>query len=133
VPIKKADFLRSRLLKKGDRLILPTLRAGVAEVGLRTKLWWELGQALTRIHLDAVISSTTGVGGLESSVVSRAMEGDELIEAVTDTLKGAASAVNETVGPTSFAAVGVCLADDLLRDLDHSVEDVTESAAKFPR
>ena len=86
-----------RLWKSSEENLLPLLGTRVAEVGLETKLRWELGKSVTRIHLDTVISTTTSVGWLEGSVESRAVEGDELIKAVADALEGAAGSIDNTV------------------------------------
>ncbi len=103
----------------------------MAEVGLGTKLRWELGETITGVHFDTVVSTAASVRWFEGSVESRAMEGDELIEAITDTLEGAAGAVNNTVRPASFAAVNSGFANDLLWDFNNSIEDVGDRAAKF--
>ena len=101
------------------------------EVGLGTKLGRELGETVARIHLDTVISSTTGVGRLESSVESGAMEGNKLVETIPNALEGAAGSIDNSVRPTNLAAFGIGFADDLLGNLNHSVEDVADSAAEF--
>lgn len=62
----------------------------MAEVGLETELGRELGESVTRIHLDTVISTAAGVGRLEGAVISWAVEGHEFVETVADTLEGAA-------------------------------------------
>ena len=56
----------------------------MAEVALKSKLWWEFGKPLTRIHFDPVVSTAAGVGWLESSMVDGAVECHELINAVAD-------------------------------------------------
>lgn len=132
---RKNRLPRKTALKKNQfrKATLPALCARVVEVGLSTKLGWELGETIARIHLDPVISTTTSVGWLESSVESRAMEGHEFVETVADTLEGAAGAIDNSVGPTDLVASGVGLANDLLGDLDHSVEDVADSTSEFTR
>ncbi len=107
--------------------------SGVAEVGLSTKLGWEFGEPIARIHLDTVISTTTCVGWLESSVESGAVEGDELIEAITNTLECASGAIDDTVGESGNVTLGVGLANHLLGNFDNAIEDVTNGAAKFAR
>jgi hypothetical protein len=62
----------------------------VAEVGLKTKLGWELGKAVTRIHFNPVISTAAGVRWFEGAVISRAVESDEFVESIADTLERAA-------------------------------------------
>lgn len=103
----------------------------MAEVGLGSKLGWELGETVARIHFDTVVSATTGVGGLEGSVVSWAVEGDELVETVAHALEGTTCSVNNPVGPANLAAFGVGLADDLLGNLNHAIKNVAEGAAEF--
>lgn len=110
---------------------LPLLGARVAEVGFSTKLGWELRETITRIHFDTAICSTTGVGGLEGSVESRGVEGEEFIEAVTDALEGAACSIGNAVGPTDLAASGIVLTGDLLWNFDNTIKDVTDSTAEF--
>lgn len=101
------------------------------EVGLGTKLGWELGEAVARIHFDAVVSTTAGVGWLECAVESRAVECYQLVESVTNTLESAAGSVDNTVGPTGLASVGFGLANDLLWNFDDAVEDISNCAAEF--
>lgn len=111
--------------------ILPALCAGVAEVRLSTELRREFGETVTRIHLDTIVGSTASVGRLESSVESGAMEGDKLVEAVSDALESTTSSINNTVRPARFSSLTVGFANDLLWDFDHSIKDVTDSTAKF--
>lgn len=66
-------------------------------MGFKTKFRWKFGESITGVHLDAVIGATASVGWLKGAVVGRAMEGDELVEAISDTLEGAASSVYEAV------------------------------------
>lgn len=114
-----------------DSIGLPLLGAGVHKVGLGTKLGRELGEAVARIHLDAIICATTGVGWLESAMVGGAMEGDQLVETVTNPLEGAAGAIDDSVRPTDLAAVGLGFANDLLGNFNDAVENVCNRASKF--
>ena len=85
--MKKAASRRRRLLRNDVGAVLPLLGARVAEVGLKTKLGWEFGKAVTRIHFNPVISTTAGVWRLEGAVISRAVECDEFEDSIADTLE----------------------------------------------
>lgn len=103
----------------------------MAEVALESKLGWELGKTVARVHFKPVISSATGVGGLEGAVVDRAVESDELVETVSEAAEGAAGAVDHSMRPTSFAAVIFSLAHDLLGDFNYPVENVGNSPSQL--
>lgn len=103
----------------------------MTEVGLKSKLRRELGKAVTWVHLDTVISTTTCVGWLEGSVESRAVEGDQFVETVTHALEGTAGSIDYAVRPTGFAAVNFGLANDLFWNLNHSVKNVADSPSEF--
>ena len=94
---KKPHLEGGGFWKISELWLLPLLRAGVAEVGLETKFGWELGESVARVHLDSVISAAAGVRWLEGAVMSWAVEGHELVDAVADPLESAARAVNNTV------------------------------------
>lgn len=98
---------------------------------VETKFWWELGEAVMRIHFDPVIFTATLIRWLESATIGWASEGDELVEAVAKTTQGAVGAIDSAVGVSGFAAVLLVLANDLFRDLDGSVNDVAERAAEL--
>ena len=101
------------------------------EVTLSTKLCWEFGKTISRIHLDTIIISTRSVGWLEGAVMGRAVESDELKEAISDTTEHAAAPVNKTKRPASLSAISGRLTDDLLRHFHDTVNEVTQSAAEL--
>lgn len=76
---------------------LPFLGARVVEVGLETKLGWELGESVAWVHFDTVISTAASVGWLKGSVEGRAVEGHELVKSVADAFQSAATSVDNTV------------------------------------
>jgi len=59
----------------------------VAEVGFEAKLGWELRKSIPRIHFNPVVSTASSVRWLESAVMSWAVEGHKLKNAVADTLE----------------------------------------------
>lgn len=101
------------------------------EVGFKTKFWWELGETVGRVHLNAIVHAAIFVWWLEGAAIGWASEGEEFIEAVAEALEAAVRAIDDAEGPAGLATVGFILADDLLRDLDESVEDVANGAAKL--
>jgi hypothetical protein len=101
------------------------------EIGLETKLGWELGKTFAGVHLDAPILTTLGVRRFERSFVSRAMESEKLVETVSHAAEHALSAADDTYRPTSFASISVRGANDLLGNLHHSIEDVADGTAQF--
>ena len=101
------------------------------EERLRTKLRWELSQTITRIHLDTIILSARSVWWLEGAVVSWAVEGDELIEAITHTAEHTAGSINKTKRPSGLATVSSGLTRDLLRHFHNTVNNVTQCTAKL--
>ena len=110
---------------------LELLGTCVPEVGLETKFRWELGEAVGWIHFNAVVHAARFVRRLEGAAVSWASEGEELVEAVTKALEATVGAVDNAEGPASFATVRFVLANDLLRNFDHSVEDVANGTTKL--
>ena len=105
----------------------------MTEVGLESELGWELGQSVTWVHFDPVISTATSVGWLEGAVEIWSVEGHQLAESVSDTSECAASSVDNTVRPAGLASFGFAVAHDLLRDFDNSVKDVADSASELAR
>jgi hypothetical protein len=103
----------------------------VAEVGLEAEFWWEFGEAVLDVHLDAVVFAATLIWWLEGSAIGRAGEGHQFIETVAQTAEAAAGAIDCTVGPACLAAVIIGLADDLLWDFHHPVENVADRPAKL--
>lgn len=103
----------------------------MTEVGLKSKLGWELGKAVTRVHFDTVVIATTSVGWLEGSVEIRSVESHQFAESVSDALKGTAGSVDNTVGPTGFAAVSFGFANNLLGDFNDSIEDIADSTSEL--
>lgn len=101
------------------------------EVGLKAKLGREFGEAVTRIHLDAVIGAAAGVGWLEGAVVSRAVESDELVKTITNPLESATGSIDHSVGPAGLASVVLGFADDLLGNLNDSVKNVGETTTEL--
>ena len=83
------------------------------------------------VHLDTVILAATLIRWLECAVVSGAVESDELVESVAKALKGAATSVNYSIGPTCLATITIGFADHLLRNFNDSVKDVAKRAAKL--
>jgi hypothetical protein len=81
---KKAALIsHERLFEKiNSQSGLPTLRAGVVEVGLCPKLCGKLGKTIPRVHFNAIVLSATCVWWLEGSVVCWAKEGEELETAI---------------------------------------------------
>ena len=110
---------------------LPRLSARVSEVGLKSKFGWELGQAVTWIHLDTVVIATAGVRWLEGSVESGPVESNQFVESISNALKGTARSIDNTVRPTGFAAIGFGLADNLLRNFNDSIEDIADGTSEL--
>ncbi len=107
------------------------LSAGVTEVAFEAEFRWEFGEAVCDVHFDAVVFTAALVRRAEGATIGGAGEGEEFVEAVAEAAHGAVGAIDSAVGPAGFAAVGVCLANDLLGDFDESVEDVADGPAEF--
>ena len=101
-------------------------------VGIRSQGWGELREAVVRVHLDTMIFTTAHVGLFEGAVESWAVECEQFVESIAEAFECAAAAVDNTVGPSCFTAIGFGFAEkDLFGKFNDTVEDVTKSAAKF--
>ena len=103
----------------------------MTEVGLVAQHWWILGQTVARIHFDTIISATAGVGWPERSVETRAVEGEKLVDSVTNTLERAACSIDNPVGVSGNLSFGFGLANHLLGDFNEAVEDIANSASEL--
>ena len=111
--------------------MLPLLSTRVTEVGLVAQHWWEFGQTVAWVHFDTVISATTGVGWLEGSVETWAMEGEKFVDSVSNTFERAAGPIDNPVGISGNITFGFGLANHLLGDFDEAVEDIANSASEL--
>ena len=83
-----------------------------------------------RVHLDPVVLAATLIRWLEGSTISRAGEGEELIESIAQATEGTAGAIDGSV-TEGLATVLIVLPAHLLRNFHESVEDVVECPAQL--
>src|ERR1035437_7952272 len=110
---------------------LPFLGAAVIEIGFKSQFRRILGEAVARVHLDAVVFTTALVRLLVGATISRAREGEEFVESVSETAQAAAGAIDNTITPSCPAGLGFGLAAHLFGDFDKPVKDVAQRAAEL--
>ena len=93
----------------------------MTEVGLVAQHWWVFGQTVAWVHFDTVISATAGVGWLEGSVETRAVEGEKFVDSVSNALERAAGSIDNPVGVSGNITFGFGLANHLLGDFNEAV------------
>jgi hypothetical protein len=67
---------------------------------IKSKSRWEFRQTIMRIHFNAVIFTTSLIGGLKGPFVSGAVKSEELVKSITDALECTTGSVPHTVCPT---------------------------------
>lgn len=109
---------------------LPLLAAGMV-VAFSPQGGWKLRESVVRIHLDAGVFTTLLIRRFEGAVICGAVEGNELVETVTQTLECTAAAIKSAVTPARLTAILVALAENLLRHFDDTIKNVADGSAKL--
>ncbi len=102
------------------------------EVGFKTQFRWKFGEAIAWIHLHAPIGATFLVGRFECAVVSRAVEGDELIETIAHSLESSLASIDDSVG-ASLATAVASTTEELLGDFGYAIENIGQGTTEFTR
>ena len=109
---------------------LPLLSAAVV-ITFKSQSGREFRHAIVRIHFNAVILATSLIRRFKGSFISRAVESEELVKAITDAFECTSGSVHYAVCPTGCRAVLLCLAYHLFWDFDKAMDNVTDGTTQL--
>ena len=85
------------------------------------------------VHFDPVVLAALFVRGFEGAAIGGAAESEKLVKTVAETGQSADGAIDSSISPAGFAAVGILFTHDLLGDFDETVKNVADGTSQLAR